>query len=180
MQQLCGLRPVITMLVAAEAERRANDGSLSTAVTMVRPEDLLSWLQRRLTEDRLIAPRAANPFSDETDDPSVKLQACLAMLVASPQDQAAVLACGDAVEGLSTGQSELLLAHLQTMGWVVDLAHGLGPVHDLVTDQLVERMMFLSDEGGIRAGCRRSRTVSLSHSRADHRPLQREPRTHRP
>ena len=151
MRELCGMRPVIIMLIASEAEELAVEGALRHQISSIRPEDLLIWLRRRLERDQLMPVAPSSVFADDTGDPSLRLQACLAMLVASPQPDSALLACGGAIAGLPEGGAAALLERLQSMGWIVSLAGGLGPVHDLVTDQLAERMLLAHGGGAVRS-----------------------------
>ncbi|MFL6118685.1 hypothetical protein [Actinophytocola sp.] len=138
MSAICGARPVIAMLIAAEAERLHEQGTLREALPHIRPSSLLNWLERRLDEDNLLPPRPKNLFTDDSSVPSQALQACAAMLLATPLDEAGLLACG---QGMATNAG-LVLHRLRSMKWVVDSPAGLAPVHDLVTDQLIENILL--------------------------------------
>ncbi|PSL55858.1 hypothetical protein B0I31_104149 [Saccharothrix carnea] len=138
MRRTCGDRPVIAMLIAAEAERLHEKGTLREALAHIRPADLLDWLESRLDEDKLLPPRPKNLFTDDDTGPNQALQACAAMLLATPFDETGLLACG---QGLTVKAGQLLQG-LRSMKWVVDSPTGLVPVHDLVTDQLVENILL--------------------------------------
>jgi hypothetical protein len=151
LRELCGLRPVIAMLIAAEAERLAAERTLATAAVGIRPGDLLHWLDRRLQEDKLVPAPVRDPFADDDGDPSLKLQACVAMLAAAPQSDNDLVSCANAVPDLPAGRAQPLLRLLRSMGWVVDGPTGTGPVHDIVTDHLVEKILLHGEPvGGVR------------------------------
>jgi hypothetical protein len=78
--QLCGLRPVIALLIALEAEAQAQLGHLDTTLRGIKPEELISWLHRRLREDHLFPVPLDDLFAD--DEPDLSLQAITAMLAA--------------------------------------------------------------------------------------------------
>jgi hypothetical protein len=138
--ELCGLRPVIALLIALEAEAQARLGHLDSTLRGVRPEELIGWLHRRLREDRLFAVPSDDLFAD--DEPDLKLQAITAMLAAGPQVKENVLACGEALLSGNTEGAEHLLGILIAMGWVTDTPNGLAAVHDIVTDQFLERTLL--------------------------------------
>ncbi|SEF26300.1 hypothetical protein SAMN05421837_103175 [Amycolatopsis pretoriensis] len=138
MRETCGDRPVIAMLIAAEAEHLHEQGQLREMLSHIRPANLLEWLERRLAEDDLLPPRPKNLFSDDDNEPSQALQACAAMLLATPLDEPGLLACGKDL----TANAERILRRLRSMKWVVNSPTGLVPVHDLVTDQLVENVLL--------------------------------------
>ena len=76
-------------------------------------------------------------FADNDTEPSHDLQACVAMLLASPQVTADLVACGRQVK-----EADPLLRQLLAMKWMVATPAGIGPAHDLVTDQLVEKILL--------------------------------------
>jgi hypothetical protein len=137
MRKVCGDRPVIAMLIASEVERLHGRGTLDKALTGIRPADLLGWLKRRLSEDDLLPQRPKSRFTDDDSEPSRALQACLAMLLATPQPESGLLEAGRALTG-----ADRLLGELRAMKWMVASPAGLVPAHDLVTDQLVEAILL--------------------------------------
>ncbi|HEY0640130.1 MAG TPA: hypothetical protein VGD67_21070 [Pseudonocardiaceae bacterium] len=147
MREACGDRPVIAMLIASEAEYLCERDALQDALPGIRPADLLSWLTRRLKEDRLLTPRPRDLFADDEVEPSRKLQACVAMLLASPDVEGNLRAAGLEVSPAADG----VLRRLRSMKWVVSTPDGLAPVHDLVTDQLVENVLLEPTGDAVRA-----------------------------
>ncbi|MFD4671357.1 hypothetical protein ACFWNN_16600 [Lentzea sp. NPDC058450] len=137
MRRVCGDRPVIAMLIASEIERLHGLGELDKALQGIRPAKLLVWLKRRLAEDRLLPKPPDDPLDEEESEPSKALQACLSMLLATPQPEPAVLASGQTL-----ANAPRLVAKLKAMGWVVNSPVGLVPAHDLVTDQLVDEILL--------------------------------------
>ncbi|MEV6239751.1 hypothetical protein, partial [Lentzea sp. NPDC051838] len=137
MRKLAGSRPVIAMLIASEVERLHELGDLKSALPSIRPADLLSWLERRLAEDDLLPKRPRRLFADNDAEPSHELQTCVAMLLATPQPEADLIACGEQVKN-----AEPVLRQLMAMKWLVATSTGIVPAHDLVTDQLVEKILL--------------------------------------
>ncbi|RIW42271.1 serine protease [Micromonospora endophytica] len=146
---LCGRRPVVATLIAAEAEAQAARGKLSTATADLRPEYLLDWLVRRLDEDDLL--HQAQRLDDERE-PDLRLQIYAAMAAATPQPRPALVACGARVAGGDDARAEHLIEVLLTMGWMIATSDGLAPVHDIVVDQLLEHTT-------VRAGLNTVRTA---------------------
>ncbi|WP_341716668.1 hypothetical protein QQG74_22135 [Micromonospora sp. FIMYZ51] len=149
---LCGRRPVIATLIAAEAEAQAVRGRLSAATGDLRPEYLLDWLVRRLNEDDLLHQAAR---LDDERDPDLRLQIYAAMAAATPQPRPALIACGGRVAGNDDARAEHLLDVLLAMGWMITTADGLAPVHDIVVDQLLEHC-------AVRAGLNTVRTTAAN------------------
>jgi len=173
LRELCGLRPVIALLIALEAEEQAARGLLDPTLSGIRPEELIGWLGRRLAEDGLTPPRPRDLFHDDEPDPI--LQSMTAMLTACPQAQAPVTDVGAAVlaaaagrdgVALDTDDARHYLAILQTMGWVVTLPDGsLAAVHDIVTDQFLERVLLRPVSWRVRSGVA-ERVLAASLGRA--------------
>lgn len=140
LREHCGMRPIIAMLIAQEAEAQAQLGTLDPALPGIRPEQLIDWLGRRMKEDSLTPKTPADLFAD--DEPAPDLQALTSMLAALPQEKPSVVACGAATVGGTAEHAEHLLEILRTMGWVVPAPDGLAAVHDMVTDQFLERVLI--------------------------------------
>nr|WP_305789309.1 hypothetical protein [Actinoplanes lichenis] len=148
LRTLCGRRPIIAMLIAAEAESQAREGMLRAADGL-RPEQLLDWLTRRLTEDRL-THTPADLVSD--DGPNAALLTCATLVAAMPQDGESVLAAGRVTQPDRPEEAERILGVLRTMGWVADTPEGVSTVHDIVTDQLIEGVTVEQASGRVRRG----------------------------
>src|SRR5262249_38380041 len=119
--QLCGRRPVVATLIAAEAEAQAREGRLSRSDDDLRPEGLLGWLTRRLDEDDLL--HQAEQLDDDRD-PALRLRAYTAMAAATPQPRSVLIACGSRVEGTDAARAEHLLDVLCAMGWMISTSDG--------------------------------------------------------
>ncbi|WP_199514616.1 ATP-binding protein [Nucisporomicrobium flavum] len=142
LREVCGLRPVIVMLIAREAEGQSDSGRLGDLLTGMTHGELLPWLKLRLRRDKLLRDSGNDPFVDGQGDPSGNLLGCLSILLASPQPRADLHACAATVPDLPEDAAELMLAELESMGWLIPVAEGHGPVHDLVTDQLAARILL--------------------------------------
>ncbi|GLW25293.1 hypothetical protein Mame01_53350 [Microbispora amethystogenes] len=138
--ELCGLRPVIAMLIAREAETMAEQGHLDTALRGIRPEELIDWVGRRLEEDYRFDTGPRDPLTDS--EPAIALQAITAIVGATPQDEESLISSGAAVLDDNREKAQHLLGVLLTMGWVTKTPDGLASVHDIVTDQFLERILI--------------------------------------
>ena len=146
----CGARPIITLLIAEEIERRIIAGKAFglLPVAGARQGDLLRWLERRLDEDHLLTPSPESPFSDPT--PASELQACTAMTAACPQPSKEVAASGSRVLNGDTERANHIITVLQSMGWVVEATEGLAVVHDIVNDHLMQGVLLRPGSGAVR------------------------------
>jgi hypothetical protein len=134
LRELCGLRPMIAMLIAQEAEAQAARGARDSALLGVRPAELLGWLDRWMWEDRLILQSTVGLVAEPA------LQALAGMLAAAPRDKPDMVACGAAVLG-DAEHAERLLGIFRFMGWIVPVPGGLAAVHEIVRGQLLERVL---------------------------------------
>lgn len=140
LRALCGTRPAIAMLIAAELQASAERGTLTGEGLNGRPGLLGEWLMRRLAEDGLTTePPGDDLFADR--EPPDHLQAISAMIAATPQWERDLLACGADVLG-DADHARHLVALLRAMGWLVDTPQGLAAVHDIVADQLLEQSLL--------------------------------------
>jgi hypothetical protein len=145
---LCGSRPVIAMLIAAEFQASAERGTL-TADGPVPPSGLLiGWLRRRLREDGLTVPDDDELWNDRP--PPAYLQAISAMVAATPQDEECLLSCAAFVLDENIEQAGHLLTTLRAMGWLVDTPQGLATAHDIVADHLLEQCLLRPRSGVVR------------------------------
>ncbi|MCO5994960.1 S1 family peptidase [Actinoallomurus rhizosphaericola] len=146
---LCGTRPVIAMLIAAELEASAERRTLTADGPIPRSGMLTGWLRRRLREDGLAVP----PDEDDPlglQPPPGYLQAITAMVAATPQDEQSLLDCAAGVLDNEEGARHLL-GLVRGMGWLVDTPQGLATVHDIVTDHLLEQCLLRPDSGVVRS-----------------------------
>ncbi|MGJ3561457.1 hypothetical protein ACR6C2_37190 [Streptomyces sp. INA 01156] len=152
MREICGHRPIITLLVARELERRVVQKLpiLETAELRASGE-LPRWLRSRLDEDDLTVPGRTNTFDRVTASDS--LVAAAAAAAACPQPHAEVTAAANAA--LSRTPSAALRADgvvdtLIDLGWLErDGANDmLSTAHDVVCDQLVESVILPEQRRG--------------------------------
>ncbi len=91
-RELCGERPIITMLIAEELQRRALNDTLTTVdLAGLRRGDLVGWLRKRLTEDGLVVAGGAGFLPPQ---PGPALIAAAAMLAAAPLEADEMQAAG--------------------------------------------------------------------------------------
>jgi len=138
LRELCGLRPMIAMFIAQEAEAQAARGARDSALLGVRPAELLGWLDRWMWEDRLILQAAVDLVTDDVPEPA--LQALAGMLAAAPQDEPSMVACGTAILG-DAERAKYLLEVFRALGWIVPVPGGLAAVHEIVRSQLLKRVL---------------------------------------
>jgi hypothetical protein len=146
MRRVCGIRPVLAMLIAVEAEHLAAEGALRPDVGSIRSGDLVSWLSRRLQEDGVIPLPPDNiVLADQSADPRLKL--CAAEFAATPQIEADILDAGRRLTGAPEDAAESVLYGLRRSGWMIQ-GHVLGgtrtlvPAHDLVVDEVLKAVLF--------------------------------------
>ncbi|MEU3649764.1 serine protease [Lentzea sp. NPDC034063] len=150
---ICGKRPVITMLIAREIEARVLSGLLVQPDQDVttRSGDLLRWLNQRLAEDEMDVPAPESMW--DVVSPTPRLQAISALVASCPQSRPAVEAAA-AVTLRELGQPDSHAPHLVDvllrMGWLEDGGDELEVVHDIVVDQLLERVLLSSPENRVR------------------------------
>ncbi|TDC85583.1 serine protease [Actinomadura sp. 7K507] len=146
--ELCGTRPVIAILIAAELQASAERETLTAGSPTPRPGVLLEWLHRRLREDGLAVEGDDDLWTDRP--PSDHLQAITAMVAATPQDERSLLGCAEAVLDDDVEQARHLLVLLRAMGWLVDSPQGVATVHDVVADHLLEQCLLRAGSGVVR------------------------------
>ena len=146
--RLCGLRPVIAMLIALEAEAQAARGHLARVLPDVRPEELIDWLNRRLSEDGLVPQNPPDLLSDT--EPELNVQVIAAMMAAAPQHAASLVDCGAATHDGNAERADHLVGVLISMGWMISDATGISIVHDIVTDHVLERTLLRAASGTVR------------------------------
>ncbi|GAA4632735.1 hypothetical protein GCM10023196_067370 [Actinoallomurus vinaceus] len=147
---LCGTRPVIAMLIAAELQASTERGTLTADGPTPRSGMLIDWLRRRLREDGLAVPDDGKPLSDQPPKPPpAYLQAITAMVAAAPQDEQSLLDCAAGVLD-DEENTRHLLGLVRGMGWLVDTPQGLATVHDIVADHLLEQCLLRPGSGVLR------------------------------
>jgi hypothetical protein len=142
---LCGTRPVIAMLIAAQLQESAERGTLTADGATPRSGMLVDWLRRRLREDGLAVPDG-NPLKPQP--PPGYLQAIAAMVAAAPQDEQSLLDCAAGLD--DEEDTRHLLTLVRGMGWLVDTPQGLATVHDIVADHLLEQCLLRPGSGVLR------------------------------
>lgn len=160
---LCGTRPIIATLVAAELQASAERGTLTADGPMPRSGELIGWLQRRLDEDGQVAELWNDDLSTDRQ-PSDNLLAIAAMVAAAPQEKAGLLACARKVLDGDDEEARHLLASLRRMDWLVGTPQELTTVHDIVADYLLSRVLLRSS--GVVRGEVVARLLSSSLSNA--------------
>lgn len=147
MRAICGHRPIITLLVARELERRViHDLPIPEAAGLRASGELSRWLRSRLEEDDLAVPGRKNTFDRVTASDSLVVAAAAA--AACPQPHTEVIAAANAA--LSRTPSAALRADgvvetLIDLGWLErggDDGDSLSTAHDVVCDQLVESVIL--------------------------------------
>jgi hypothetical protein len=140
--QVCGVRPIIALIIAGELERRAQEGSLSPGDAGLRSGDLVPWLERRFAEDGL----EVEPSSDflTPSRPAPNLVAAAAAVAAAPQSFGAIVAAAEAAFRHSgvAGDAGYLVAALERMGWLESAGTQTVVAHDAVADELLKRVLL--------------------------------------
>ncbi|SFT21680.1 serine protease, partial [Streptomyces sp. ok210] len=144
MKAICGHRPIITLLIARELERRAVAGLTIPENAGLRASgDLSGWLERRLKEDTLTVPSRIDTFKPASA--SDRLVAAAAAAAACPQPRAEVIAAADAALHRTSSDApsaESIVATLTDLGWLESEGDTLTVAHDVVCDQLVESVIL--------------------------------------
>ncbi|MFF5858190.1 trypsin-like peptidase domain-containing protein [Streptomyces sp. NPDC012751] len=145
--ELCGRRPVIALLIAREIEARLQESLAVSELSSLKKTDLLGWLTQRLEEDfsgRHGAEGAASGGPAETEP---WLLASTIAAASCAQGRDAVEAVVDHYRETCLGRSFRqdgpgVVARLVKLGWLLDSDGELDVVHDIVTDQLLQRALF--------------------------------------
>ncbi|MFL1438503.1 hypothetical protein, partial [Nocardiopsis protaetiae] len=150
MAEMCGTRPILALLIAQEIESQVRTRQFTGTAQLagIRRGDLLSWLERRLGEDDLAAPKQESRLRDQP--PTVELQACAAMAAVSPQAEPDVIKAAKSVLGDDEQGARSLIITLRTMGWIEDGPEGVTVVHDIVSDHLMEAVLARKSTGVVR------------------------------
>ncbi|MBC2903813.1 caspase family protein [Streptomyces cupreus] len=143
MAEICGTRPMLTLLLALAFEgaldQQDRHGDRPAAPP---PADLVDWLNHRTRRD-LVAADSAGDRRREPDP--VLVHASALATLACVQERGAV---EDAVDRFletrpGTGHTgESIVDNLEALGWLVAAADGpdtIDTIHDIVTDQLLEQ-----------------------------------------
>jgi hypothetical protein len=139
--ELCGERPIISMFIALELERRANNKSLTAQdVVGMRTGELVAWLRKRLAEDRLI-PSASNSFLPSI--PESPLIAAAAALAAAPISEPEIgRVSQSALAQVSAASASSVINALLSLGWLERRSAELVAAHDVVADEVLENVLI--------------------------------------
>ena len=151
-RELCGERPIITMLIAEELQRRARNNTLSTVdLAGLRRGDLVVWLRKRLIEDGLVVAGGGGFLPPQ---PEPALIAAAAMLAAAPLPAADMQAAGatacQAAGGDGSRTATLALHSLSDLGWLEPHAGYLTAAHDVVADEVLVEVLWERASGRLR------------------------------
>ncbi|MFF8730812.1 trypsin-like peptidase domain-containing protein [Streptomyces sp. NPDC015171] len=143
MRRLCGRRPILTLLIASEVERRVRRGLGTPDIAGMREGgELAKWLHARLHEDALTVPAPRSPLDGvhASDD----LVAAAAAAVACPQPEPEVrTAARAALTGTPSGadRADTVIDALLGLGWLEGGSGHLEVAHDIVCDQLTDSVI---------------------------------------
>ena len=142
-RDLVGSRPTIALLIALELERRAQRGILSHAILKgVRSGDLGVWLERRLNEDKLLPRQTPDLWQNEPLPP--QLLVAVAALTFAPLAPERMLCALHRVAkfgaGCASGMPDHVVTVLQDLGWLEQERDSYEVAHDVVADELLERV----------------------------------------
>ena len=151
-RELCGERPIIAMFVAEELQRQAQQGILAPAsLISLRSGDLLSWLRRRLIEDKLVLDGGSGFLPPE---PEPSLIAAAAMLAAAPLGRNEMQEAGRDACQAAGGDGDLIagrvLDGLLSLGWLEPRALELAAAHDVVADEVLAQVLWDRPVGKLR------------------------------
>lgn len=139
LRQLCGRRPILTLFLARELERRAHEGLLSAEqVADLREGDLLRWLRLRLEENGIMVPVAHRLLPPDPEDAVV---AAAAVLAAAPSSRAELTAAAAAALGERSDQAQPLVDNLAAFGWLEPAPGEWSTAHDVVADEVLEQVL---------------------------------------
>ncbi|MBL1106100.1 trypsin-like peptidase domain-containing protein [Streptomyces sp. 5-8] len=143
MRRLCGHRPILTLLIASEVERRVVRGLAPPNLAGMREGgELAKWLHARLHEDALTVPAPRSPLDGvhATDD----LVAAAAAAAACPQPEAEVREAARvalATTASGAGRADTVVDALIGLGWLEGERGHLEVAHDIVCDQLTDSVI---------------------------------------
>ncbi|NUS80758.1 MAG: hypothetical protein HOV70_31755 [Streptomyces sp.] len=143
-REVCGNRPIIALLIAREIESRLNEGLAMPEFTGLRNGDLLDWLRRRTEEDFLGNSPAAHPGPR---GPETWLLTSTVAAAACAQERDAVERAVDHLLEIRPDQAfpsdgASVVARLVRLGWLLTTGEDTDVVHDIVTDELLQRSLI--------------------------------------
>ena len=157
---LCGDRPAIALFIAQKLNRLAKKGKLNPQdIQDIDSGDLSEWLNRRLGEDRLRTEMDEEGFPEATS----QLLTAAAVLGAAPAERPDLLEVAESLLSEIPNTSNpygkarrIVEDHLEEPRWIEQQelgwqgssqkTGGLGPPHDVVTDELLDKI-FLDEYG---------------------------------
>ena len=144
---LCGVRPIITLLVAREVESLAKSNNLNDeSLKYIKNGELRGWLQKRLVENDLCIPLSNSQLVPP--EPPIEIIAAATVLAMGPQLQynlqqvARVVLKLPPTEGIN--RASYLINILIANGWLEPREFGFGPCHDVVADLLLDEILHPS------------------------------------
>ena len=148
LRQLCGRRPILTLFLARELERRAHEDRLSREqVTDLREGDLLRWLRLRLEENGIMVPVTRRLVPAE---PEYEVVAAAAVLAAAPLSPADLFAVAAVALGERSDLAQPLVENLAAFGWLEPSPGEWSTAHDVVADEVLEQVLRLRPGAGVR------------------------------
>lgn len=149
LRQLCGRRPILTLFLARELERRAVEGLLGGDwVADLREGDLLHWLRLRLEENRILVPAAHRLVPPDPEDEVV---AAAAVLAAAPLLYEDLIATAEIAFGERAELAQPLVNNLAAFGWLEPSPWEWSTAHDVVADEVLEQVLRLRPGTGVRS-----------------------------
>ncbi|MFF5120096.1 hypothetical protein [Dactylosporangium aurantiacum] len=139
MIEICGRRPIITLLIAQDVKRALDSGQ--TVRTGPGRGQLMRWLHKRFVLDGLVeepADDVAGPLHDK--EPRPVLLASALITAVCPLPQPAIEALVQPVLDTSTARkigARRLIDTLRGMGWLDQAGDNLVVAHDIITDQFL-------------------------------------------
>lgn len=144
-REICGSRPILALLIARELEKVVLRGDWSPDETSkIRKGDLVYWLRRRFTEDGILVTAPSSPFRSSVAEPEVL--AVAAVLSCTPRERSALVDAARITLGFLEAADlinpEHIVYTLERLGWIESRQLRLAVVHDVVTDELLDRILF--------------------------------------
>lgn len=142
-KSVCGDRPGLAVRIAPELALDPNGKPTGVRRSARKSGTELSrWIGRSLTADGLAT-------GDDTDEQSLRSVGAAVALMAAPQTRERVQQAVESVlnrsDEPSDGEAVLVVDRLLSRGWLVECDGELEPLHAVVTDQLLARVLLTSE-----------------------------------
>ncbi len=142
---LCGLRPIIALLIARELENRVYEDQLELGnIKNLRTGDLIYWLQRRLKEDDIYVEPPESILIPSRPKPYV-VGACVALACAPNLKTELIFATESLLRNLEyeyPNHARSIIQSLTALGWLESEGRLLYSAHDVVTDEVLDQVIF--------------------------------------